>query len=138
MKNEKNGKKNVGGRPRLELDERQIKELASMQCTLGEIAAVMGCSEDTLERGFAGVIRQGREIGRTALRRAQWNKAVKEGNPQLLVWLGRFYLSQKEEFSLSTSEPDVRALLSQWEISAKKKSVFDKAKDQKIVDMSAA
>ena len=61
-----------------------------------------------------------------SLRRAQWNKAVKEGNPALLIWLGKFYLSQKEELSFSSSEPDVRALLEKWEVTAKKKADFSK------------
>ena len=114
------------GRPKLVLDERQIRELASIQCTMGEIAAVMGCSVDTLDRNYAEIISRGRDEGKMSLRRAQWNKAVKDGNPAMLIWLGKFYLGQKEEINFTSSEPDVRALLEKWEVVAKRKSDFSK------------
>jgi hypothetical protein len=102
------------GRKRLELDERQIQSLAEIQCTMVEIASVMGCSVDTLERRYAGVIKNGRESGKSSLRRMQYKKAM-EGNPTMLIWLGKHYLEQKEEVRLSTNEPEVRRLLNQWE-----------------------
>ena len=111
-------------RPKIVLDERQIKELAKIQCTMTEIAAVMGCSVDTLERNFAETIKIGRECGKESLRKAQWKKAVEEGHPSMLIWLGKFYLGQKEEFALTSSEPEVRQLLDKWDVTAKKKSTY--------------
>jgi hypothetical protein len=109
------------------LDVRQVKELAKIQCTMKEIAAVMGCSVDTLERDYADLIKDGREAGKTSLRRAQWEKAINDKNPALLIWLGRFYLDQREEISINAgSETEVKKLLDSWEISAKKKTSFDK------------
>lgn len=125
-------KKHSGGRPVTDLDEVQIRKLAEIQCTMEEIAAVMKCSVDTLERRYAEVIRRGRETGKMSLRRAQFKLAL-SGNAQLLVWLGRHYLQQREEMTMTSSEPDVRTLLENWEVSARKKSNFDKARDKKIV-----
>ena len=97
------------------LDERQIKELAEIQCTMGEIASVMGCSVDTLERRYADVIKEGRDHGKSSLRRMQYKKAL-EGNPTMLIWLGKHYLDQKEAVTLlGTQEPEVRKLLQRWE-----------------------
>lgn len=97
------------------LDERQIKELAEIQCTMGEIASVMGCSVDTLERRYADVIKEGRDKGKSSLRRMQYKKAL-EGNPTMLIWLGKHYLDQKEAVQLlGTQEPEVRKLLQRWE-----------------------
>jgi hypothetical protein len=112
-------------RPRKELDEEQIRELAAIQCTNKEIAAVMRCSTDTLERNYAAAINEEREAGKKSLRRAQWDKAVKDGNPALLIWLGKHYLGQRDELSLVTEEPQVRSLLKKWE-SCVKKSNFEK------------
>lgn len=111
-----------GGGPKpMQLDERQIKELSNMQCTMGEIAAVMGCSVDTLERRYAEVIKSGREAGKTSLRRAQWNKAIKDGNPSMLIWLGKHYLDQHDEIKLSaTQEPEVRKLMNKLEYMGRK------------------
>lgn len=98
-----------------ELDIRQIKELAEIQCTMGEIASVMGCSVDTLERRYAEVIKEGRDHGKSSLRRMQYKKAL-EGNPTMLIWLGKHYLDQKEAVQLlGTQEPEVRKLLQRWE-----------------------
>ena len=123
------------GRPKKELDVEQIRELATIQCTDGEIAAVMRVSVDTITRNYAEMIKEGREHGKSSLRRAQYKLAL-AGNAQMLIWLGRFYLGQKEEINFTSSEPDVRALLEKWEVSAKKKSEFaiqrDKAVDARV------
>jgi hypothetical protein len=112
------------GRPKKVLDEEQIRELAQIQCTDTEIAAVMRVSVDTIHRNYAELIKEGREQGKKSLRRAQFQKAL-EGNPAMLIWLGKFYLGQKEEITLNAgSEPEVRALLERWEVTAKKKSDF--------------
>jgi len=97
------------------LDQRQIKELAEIQCTMGEIASVMGCSVDTLERRYADVINEGRSHGKASLRRMQYKKAL-EGNATMLIWLGKHYLDQKETVQLlGSQEPEVRKLLQRWE-----------------------
>lgn len=85
------------GRPRRMLDERQIRELANMQCTMDEMAAVMNCDEGTLRHNYSSIINAAREGGKSSLRRAQWKKAVVEGNPAMLIWLGKHYLGQKED-----------------------------------------
>jgi len=118
---------NVGRPVKHNLDVRQVLELAKIQCTMKEIAAVMGCSVDTLERNYADLIESGREHGKSSLRHAQWKKAIDEGNPSMLIWLGRFYLGQREEININaSSETEVKKLLENWEISAKKKTTFDK------------
>lgn len=101
-------------RPRMNLDEDQIKELATIQCTYAEIAAVMKCSIDVIQDRYAHIVKEGREAGKTSLRRAQYKKAM-DGNPALLIWLGKHYLEQKDEIKVSSTEPEVRTLLSQWE-----------------------
>ena len=44
---------NKGGRPELELDADQIIRLAELQCSMREIAYVMGCHPDTLKKRFS-------------------------------------------------------------------------------------
>ena len=111
------------GRPKKELDAEQIRELASIQCTDSEIAAVMRVHVDTIRDNYSTIIKEGREDGKKSLRRAQFKKAL-EGNPAMLIWLGKFYLGQKEEINFTSSEPDVRALLEKWEVTAKKKGSY--------------
>lgn len=114
------------GRKEKDLDIEQIRELAHIQCTQSEIAAVMRCSVDTLDRRYAETIREGREVGKMSLRRAQYKKAL-EGNPAMLIWLGKHILGQRDEITLNAgSESEVRALLAQWDVTAKKKHDYSK------------
>ena len=100
----------------------QIKKLAEIQCTMGEIAAVMGCSVDTLERRYADVIKNGYAHGKSSLRRMQYKKAM-EGNATMLIWLGKHYLDQKDSVQvMNTTEPEVRKLLNQWSYDEKTRS----------------
>jgi hypothetical protein len=109
---------------KLELDDQQIKKLAEIQCTMAEIASVMGCSVDTLERRYRTTIETGKNCGHASLRRMQYKKAM-EGNPSMLIWLGKIYLGQREDAPLSSCEPEVRKLFESLE--KKHRSSIDKS-----------
>lgn len=83
------------GRPKLDIDPAQVEALARIDCTTAEIASVIGCSPDTLERRFAAAIEKGRNDGKASIRRMQY-KAAMSGNPTMLIWLGKIQLGQKE------------------------------------------
>lgn len=46
-------------KPEIQIDEKTVEKLASILCTMEEIASVVGCSVDTLERRFADTIKRG-------------------------------------------------------------------------------
>ena len=50
---------NKGGRKRIPIDQKVFENLCSIQCTLAEIAAVIGCSEDTIERWCVRTYKEG-------------------------------------------------------------------------------
>lgn len=79
------------------VDPNAVKALASIMCTMPEIALVIGVSEDTLQRRpvLAKAIAEGRANGRSSLRRAQY-KAAMDGNPTMLIWLGKQVLGQRD------------------------------------------
>ncbi|KKL80078.1 hypothetical protein LCGC14_2008430 [marine sediment metagenome] len=87
--------KNVGGRPPLNLDEEQIKRLAHINCTMIEIASVMKCSVRTLERGYADIIKEAKEHGKSSLRRELW-KSAEKGNVTMQIWLSKQLLGMRE------------------------------------------
>jgi len=96
------------GRPPIEFDEgleKQIRSLAMIQCTVEEIAIVTGHSSTTLRRHFGDAIKEGREGGKSSLRRAQFKAALK-GNPTMLIWLGKQTLGQKDKLEHELSGPD--------------------------------
>lgn len=96
--------KNVGGRPKIEIDFDMVEKLCQIQCTGEEIASVLKINYDTLERrvksvygiSFAEYIKNHSEGGKCSLRREQWKAAMK-GNATMLVWLGKQYLGQRDK-----------------------------------------
>jgi AraC-like DNA-binding protein len=83
-----------------------LEGLAAIHCTLEEMAAVTDISVDTLERRFSDIIKKGKEIGKSSLRRTQWEAAqnikdssgriVERGNHTMQIWLGKQLLDQKD------------------------------------------
>jgi hypothetical protein len=60
-----------------------------------EMVDILGVSEDTLKRRFAGIIDKGKAEGKMRLRRKQIEVAMK-GNAVMLIWLGKQILSQSD------------------------------------------
>ena len=83
------------GRPKIEIDEELLLKLSSIHCTMKEMVDIMGVSEDTLKRNFAGIIDKGKSTGKMRLRRKQMEVAL-EGNPTLLIFLGKAMLGQSD------------------------------------------
>jgi len=83
------------GRPKLELDEEMIGRLASIHCSVDEIALIMNCGRDTIYRNYMDIVEQGRAKGKMGLRRRQWEVA-QEGNRTMLVWLVKNWLKQSD------------------------------------------
>ena len=82
-------------RPPKKIDPEIVSRLAQIHCTMEEIALVVGCSVDTLERRFADIIKIGKAKARSSLRRYQW-EAVQKGNTAMLIWMGKQLLDQKD------------------------------------------
>lgn len=78
---------------KIEIDPEQVRKLAAIGCTNIEIASVVGCSKDTIERRFAAEIADGRLQGKAKLRRLQW-QAAERGHWPALEFLGRQLLGQ--------------------------------------------
>jgi hypothetical protein len=80
-----------------DIDQELVWRLASMMCTHKEIADVIGLSEQVVIKKFGDLINKARSEGRKALRRAQFEKAVVDKDPRMLIFLGKQYLSQKDQ-----------------------------------------
>jgi hypothetical protein len=91
------------GRPKFKIDYNTVLKLASIFCTQEEIAAVLGCSVDTLQRDseFCGVYKKGLETAKASLRRKQF--ALAEKNPAMAIFLGKNYLGQVDKQDIEHS-----------------------------------
>lgn len=92
------------GRPLIKIDWKKVQSLCKIQCTGEEIAGVLGIDYDTLNNAlirekdttFSDYFKKHSAGGRFSLRRRQF-KIAEEGNPTMLIWLGKQYLGQKEK-----------------------------------------
>lgn len=84
------------GRPRRKIDLKLVEDLARIQCTISEISAILKIPESTLKnrKDFTTTFKNGKEDGKSSLRRYQWRMAEK--NPGMAIWLGKQYLGQRE------------------------------------------
>jgi len=83
-------------RPLKDIEPWQVYKCARIGCTNVEIAVILGCSEDTLTRRFADVLRKGRQKMNMSLRRMQYRAAC-AGDRTILIWLGKQYLGQRDK-----------------------------------------
>ena len=85
-----------------EITPDQVFELARIQCTEAEIAAVMGLTPQGFNyrkqksEEIQNALQNGRECGKESLRRVQWQIAAR-GNPTMCIWLGKQYLDQTDK-----------------------------------------
>ena len=101
-------------RPKKDIDPEQVERIAQTYATMEEIAYIVGCSVDTLERRFADVIKKERAAIKISLRRKQITEAL-AGNTTMLVWLGKVYLGQSDKQDIivqtNTRTPETDAVI---------------------------
>ena len=93
------------------IDWPKVDGMCAIQCTGEEIAGVLGIGYDTLQRAckrendmvFEDYIGQKKSGGRMSLRRKQYSTAM-EGNPTMLVWLGKNWLGQTDKIDNTSSD----------------------------------
>jgi hypothetical protein len=99
--------KNLGGRPKKDIDPDMVRRLAAIGCTNREIGAWFDCDEGTIRHRFSDVVAQGKEHGKTSLRRLQWKRAY-AGSDTMLIHLGKNVLGQSEKIDQTVhNEPVV-------------------------------
>ncbi len=88
-------------RPRKQIDERKVEQFAAIGCSEKEIGLLLGCSDDLLERRFAGALKRGRASRNSNLRKLQY-EAAKAGNVTMQIWLRTGTVQTKEDVSTET------------------------------------
>ncbi len=101
------------GRPKKQIDQKQFEKLCGLQCTLEELCCYFDCNTDTIEKwckktyhkNFSEVFKLKRGNGKISLRRKQFEVAM-DGNPTMLIWLGRNILNQTDKIEVDVSTID--------------------------------
>ena len=105
--------KNLGGKPKKQIDQKLFENLCGIQCTKMEMCDVLECDEKTLTRwckevynlGFSEIYKKKSASGKVSLRRYQF-KAAQAGNTTMLVWLGKQYLGQTDKQEIDNKNTD--------------------------------
>lgn len=82
-------------RPKSDIDPKKVQELAAQGAKVVEIADYFGVDRDTIHDRFPAELTKGKAELRASLRMAQITTA-KQGNPTMLIWLGKQYLGQSD------------------------------------------
>src|SRR6266567_1620837 len=89
------------GRAPVPIDMVVLERAAGIGCNPDELAALAGITSRQLNNRLkadpelAEAVERGRAMGRATLRRMQWDGA-KNGNPAMLIWLGKQLLGQRD------------------------------------------
>lgn len=95
------------GRPKKEIDSDVIAKLSQIGCTQEEIGSVVGISARQLQRRYADLVAENKNIGKASLRKKLWSKAMRgQGNDKLLIWLSKQELGMQDRVhTTQTVEP---------------------------------
>jgi transcription initiation factor TFIIIB Brf1 subunit/transcription initiation factor TFIIB len=80
-----------------------VEGMASVGATNTEIADVLGVDEGTIRKRFPETLDKARAGLKVRLRRKQIELAL-EGNPTMLVWLGKQILKQTERVDTTSGD----------------------------------
>src|SRR5258708_670471 len=90
------------GRRKKEIDLDLLVKMRMAGCTIPEIAAEMGVSQQTIDNRlredvlFRDLYERGEDRGKAAIRIRQFRKAVIDGDTGMLIWLGKAKLGQRD------------------------------------------
>jgi len=94
----------VMGRPKVDIDLKLVARLASIQCTISEISAIIDIPIGTLSNreDFTTTYKKGTEGGKMSLRRLQFKIAKKSA--AMAIFLGKQYLGQKDKVEVDPGD----------------------------------
>jgi len=107
---------NPVGAPKKAIDWRFVDQMLIEGASGTQVAACLGINPDTLYKrcedennvNFSAYSQEKRSIGDRAIHAKQYEKAIQEGNPTLLIWLGKQRLGQSE--TLESNQVDKEAV----------------------------
>lgn len=88
------------------IDPREVEKLASLWCSINEMADYFNVPINTFKYNFIDVIKKARADTRRTLRQAQIKVAL-SGNVTMLIWLGKNILGQSDAPEELESEPEM-------------------------------
>lgn len=94
---------------KLKVEQNDVTELAQLQIGDEEISIFIQQPLDYVQDLYRVVIDRNKLIGKIRILQAQ-HKSAREGNSNMLMWLGKHCLGQKDGVTASSFEPEFRTL----------------------------
>jgi len=111
QKKAKNIVKKPLGRPKKKLDRKLVNELIDDQLSIRAIAEITNIPKTTIQRSFGTKLRKrksdaikARVKKRIKLKDAQWDLAIKDKNPIMMIWLGKNELGQTDKIETTENK----------------------------------
>jgi hypothetical protein len=120
--------KKTRGRPKAEVDLKQLEKLCELQCTHEELATYFRVSVSTIERLLQTpegkeAAQWGYGCGKISIRRQQF-KLLKAGSSAMAVWLGKQYLGQRDRMEQTLRTPPGEAFRIEAEVSDRRQAIL--------------
>lgn len=105
---------------KVELDLDKVRQMASIGCSVQDIADSLGVHENTIRRRAKDELRNGRAVRNTRLMQAMYTAAVKDGSVPMQKFLAMqwFDMHEKREYSDERLDAEIRAELAKRGIAA--------------------
>jgi hypothetical protein len=86
-------------RPKAVINTDEVIKLASINCSVEEIADFFDVHKRTIERRFAAALKKGRSHGKMSLKRKMWTVAMSDGKGSItmLIWLSKQMLGYTDQ-----------------------------------------
>ena len=85
------------GRPKIQIDEKQVKSLAERHWTAKEIAGHFGVCQDTINDRFSDLIKSARQSGKGKIRDVLWSVGLSGTDTKALLHLAKHYLGHHDK-----------------------------------------
>lgn len=100
------------GRPKKEFDAAVFRSLCKIQCTQEEICLILettpktlsGWCKRTFKMDFSNAYKMLSVDGKMSLRRAMYEKAVKDKNTTMQIWLSKQWLGMKDRVEVDQKD----------------------------------
>lgn len=92
------------GRPKAKIKGEDVYKLASIGCTLNEIADFHSVDVNTIRRRFKKELVKGKANLKLRLRKSQLTKGVEKLDTTMLIWLGKQMLNQTDNGTFDDEE----------------------------------
>jgi len=109
---------NKAGRPPLEINNAQVRDLASFSLTIKDMAKILQCSVSHLNNNYLDVINEGRANLRTSILRKQYEVGITDGNVTMLIWMGKQHLGQADKKTVEIDDRRKAAELTDGELAS--------------------